>query len=223
LAASCLGPLQSAAATDIDSLLQALARPLPAETAFVEQRGSELLDAPLLLRGRLSHPRPGVLVREVRSPYPEVTTVADGRVEIVRDGERRRRFSLRNAPELAALLAGFEGMVTGDRALLERHYALTLERDGERWLLTLTPRDPRSARRVRSLRLSGREAELLCTEVRQPDGGGSRMLVGPAATRAADRADAGDVIDPDLIDPDLIDPDVIDPNGVDDIFADACR
>ena len=149
-----------------------------------------MLEQPLLVRGQLSHPRAGVLVREVQSPYTERTTVADGRVEVVRDGERERRFSLRNAPELAALLAGFEGMVTGERALLERHYSMTLQREGDSWLLTLVPRDPRSARRVEELRLSGRGRELLCTEVRQPEGQGSRMLVGPAAARAdADAAD----------------------------------
>lgn len=171
----------SASANELDSLLGSLAQPLPAETAFVEQRQSRLLAGPLLLRGRLSHPRTDVLVKHVQSPYAELTTVEDGRVEIVRDGDRRRRFSLRNAPELAGLLASFQAMLSGDRALLERHYAIELEAVDDRWTMVLSPRDARLARRITGLRLSGNGAELQCMEVVEADGDGSRMLVGSAA------------------------------------------
>jgi hypothetical protein len=179
----------SASATELDSLLASLAQPLPAETAFVEQRQSRLLAEPLLLRGRLSHPRAEVLVKQVQSPYAELTTVEDGRVEIVREGDRRRRFSLRNAPELAGLLASFQGMLSGDRALLERHYAIQLEADGDGWTMVLSPRDARLARRITGLRLSGRNAALECVEVLEADGDGSRMLVGAAGETPAGALD----------------------------------
>lgn len=179
----------SASATELDDLLAALARPLPAETAFIEQRQSALLAEPLLLRGRLAHPRADVLVKQVHSPYAELTTVEDGRVEIVRDGDRRRRFSLRNAPELAGLLASFQAMLSGDRALLERHYAIVLEAADGGWTMALTPRDARLARRITGLRLSGRDGELQCVEVLEADGDGSRMLVGGAGETPDDALD----------------------------------
>ena len=180
-------------------MLAALARPTPAATVFVEQRASGLLAEPLLLAGRLSHPRAGALVKQVDSPYQEHTSIAGGRVEMERrsagEAPQRRRFSLRHAPELAGLLAGFEGVLAGDRRLLERHFVLSLQGDGDgRWSLRMRPRDARLARRIKSLDLHGEAGSLACMEVLDVDGDGSRMLVGPAAerllaARAAEDAD----------------------------------
>lgn len=174
----------AAAPPTLDALLERLEQPLPATTAFVEQRSSGLLAEPLLLRGRLSRPDSGALVRQVEHPWVERTTISGSEVLIEREGREPRRFSLRRAPELEALLASFHGLLSGDRALLERHYQLELQAHGEGWQLTLVPRSQRLARRIERVRLWGRGGELRCMEIAERDGDGSRMLLGGAAGTA---------------------------------------
>lgn len=154
----------------------------------MEQRASALLEHPLLLRGTLAQPRAGALLKQVEQPYAERTTIEDGRVQIEREGERRRRFSLRNAPELGALLASFEAMLAGDRQLLEQHYSVSLQRGDAGWALLLAPRDQRLARRVQAIHLLGSGAELRCMRIDQVDGNGSRMLVGASAQAVPEQA-----------------------------------
>ena len=78
-AALCLGlsiGTVGAQTADSDWILKALARPAPMRTDFVEVRDSPLLKAPLRLSGEYRRPREDTLVREVRAPYRETTTIA---------------------------------------------------------------------------------------------------------------------------------------------------
>lgn len=155
----------------------------------MELRESALLARPLRLEGRLQHPDDSTLVRAVEAPYRERTTIHAERVEIVRDGQPPRRFSLERAPELAGLLASFRALLGGDRALLEQHYALALESGAAAWTLALTPRDPRLRERVRRIVLHGPTGDLGCMELAQTDGGGSLLLLGAKAEAAAQLQD----------------------------------
>ena len=85
---------------DAGWILQALARPAPVRTAFVELRGSPLLKAPLRIEGEYQRPDNDSLVREVRSPYAETTTLRNGEAIIARTGKTPRKFSLTRVPEL---------------------------------------------------------------------------------------------------------------------------
>ncbi len=110
-------------------------------TAFVELRGSALLKAPLRLTGEYRRPDGDTLVREVRAPYAETTTIRAGAVRIERDGRGARDFSLSRVPELAALQASFGALLSGDRALLEKHYRIDTRGSRSAWTLALAPRD----------------------------------------------------------------------------------
>lgn len=170
---------------DADWILAKLARPAPMRTSFVELRGSKLLKAPLRLQGEYLRPRDDTLVREVRAPYAETTTIRAGEVTIAREGKTPRRFSLSRAPELAALEASFGALLAGDRKLLEQHYRLATDGTRQRWTLTLTPKDAGLASRVQEITLYGRGAELRCIET-QPVGGDTQRTLLASAARAAD-------------------------------------
>ncbi|MCK7592365.1 LolA-related protein [Pseudomarimonas salicorniae] len=166
----------------LDALLDRLRQPVPASTPFVERRGSALLSEPLLLSGRLERPDEDTLLRVVEAPYRERSTIRDGRVELEREGESTRRFSLRRAPELAALLDSFRALLGGQRALLEKHYTVRLSGNPEAgWQLSLTPREARRRQRVRGIDLFGRGALLDCLVVHDGEGQSSPMLLGAAA------------------------------------------
>jgi len=187
------GPSPAAEAGDAplaDWVLSKLARPAPMRTPFVEVRGSALLKTPLRLQGEYRRPDAATLVREVRSPYPETTTIRAGEVAIARNGGRARSFSLSRAPELAGLQASFGALLSGDRALLEKHYRIAADGSRQHWTLTLVPKDAQLAAKVRDIVLRGRGAELRCIETRPAKGELQRTLLAGAA-RAADAASDG--------------------------------
>ena len=181
---------QTAEAATADWILRALARPAPMRTGFVEIRGSALLRAPLRLSGEYRRPDAATLVREVRAPYRETTTLRAGEATIARDGKAPRRFALSRVPELAGLQNSFGALLAGDRAGIERNYTLAAQGSRERWTLTLVPRDKALAARVRDVVLYGQGAELRCIETRPVKGDLQRTLLASAAAAATPDADA---------------------------------
>ncbi len=178
---------ESAAAQPVDAgwILHALARPVPARTAFVELRGSPLLKAPLRIEGEYQRPDNDSLVREVRSPYAETTTLRNGEATIARAGKTPRKYSLTRVPELAGLQASFGALLSGDRASLEKHYRLAPQGTRQQWTLSLTPKDAKLQGNVRDITLYGRGAELRCIETRPLKGDLQRTLLAGAAQAAA--------------------------------------
>ncbi len=154
-------------------------------TGFVELRGSPLLKAPLRIEGEYQRPDRDTLVRAVRTPYVETTTLRNGEATLVRAGKPPRTFSLSKAPELAQLQASFGALLAGDRALLEQQYALAAQGTRQQWTLLLTPKQTAAPRGVRDITLYGRGAELRCIETRPAKGELQRTLLAGAARDAA--------------------------------------
>ena len=183
---------------DSDWILQALARPAPMRTAFVEVRDSPLLKQPLRLSGEYRRPSNDTLVREVRAPYREITTLVSsksgpGEASIARDGKPPRTFSLSRVPELASLQSSFGALLAGDRAQIERVYRVGAQGDRTRWTLTLTPKAKALAARVRDIVLYGQGAELRCIETRPVKGDVQRTLLASAALAVKTATDAAGI------------------------------
>lgn len=183
-------PEPGAAQVDPGWILQAVARPAPVRTAFVELRGSPLLKAPLRIQGEYQRPDSDSLVREVRSPYAETTTLRNGEATIARAGKTPRKFPLARVPELAGLQASFGALLSGDRVSLEKHYRLASQGTRQQWTLSLTPKDAELQGSVRDITLYGRGAELRCIETRPVKGELQRTLLAGAAHEAADASTA---------------------------------
>ena len=165
------------AKVDAGWILQALAQPAPMQTDFVELRGSPLLKKPLRIEGQYQRPDAATLVRDVRSPYIETTTLRQGQASIARPGKPPRTFALSRVPELAQLQASFG-------ALLEKQYRLAPQGTREEWTLVLTPLDAKLRGTLRDITLHGRDAELRCIETRPAKGDLQRTLLGTAAKSA---------------------------------------
>ncbi|WP_305805788.1 LolA-related protein [Stenotrophomonas sp. YIM B06876] len=180
----------SASGIEARWILQQLAQPAPSQTGFVELRGSALLKEPLRVEGQYRRPDTATLVREVRAPYAETTTIADGKVSIARAGKPPRVFALQRVPELGDLQASFGALLSGDLAALEQGYRLQPQGTPQHWQLVLIPRGEALAKRVAAITLRGRGNELRCIETRPAKGDLQRTLLGGAAAAAATVRDA---------------------------------
>ena len=158
-------------------------------TQFVELRGSRLLKKPLRIEGEYARPAEDTLVREVRVPYAEVSTIRADKVTIAR-GKSSNTYPLSRAPQLAGLQDSFGALLAGDRARIERAFRLEAAGTRERWTLRMLPKDARMAGVVRDIVLHGRGAELRCIETQPAKGDLQRTLLACAAVSAAGVDDA---------------------------------
>jgi hypothetical protein len=177
-------------AVDAGWILQAVARPAPSRTAFVELRDSPMLKQPLRLEGEYRREADGRLVRQVRAPYAETTTLDAGEALVERAGRAPRRIALRQVPELAAVQAGFGALLAGDDELLRQTYQVEASGRRGEWQLRLLPRDPRLAASLQRIDLYGHDDQLRCVENHPAKGPPQRTLMAAAAEAADGVADA---------------------------------
>jgi hypothetical protein len=178
------------AQVDAGWVLARLARPASMRTSFVEVRESKLLKEPLRLSGEYLRPREDTLVRQVRTPYVETTTIISskgdaGQATIERAG-KSRTYSLTRVPELASLQSSFGAMLAGDQARLERDFRIASQGTRARWTLVLTPKNAGLATRLKQILLYGRGAELRCIETVPAKGSEVQRTLLATAARAAD-------------------------------------
>ncbi|HEX5306800.1 MAG TPA: LolA-related protein [Dyella sp.] len=171
-------------APEAQALIASLGRPAPARTAFAEARFMKLLDRPLVVSGELAWLGDDQLQRTVTAPRAERFTIADGEVTQERAGHAPRHFSLKHAPQLQGLLDSFVALLSGNPERLAESFLI--ERSGldaGRWTLTLTPRDPRVASKVASIRIDGQADEPRCMVMQEADGDVAIDLLGPLAAK----------------------------------------
>ncbi len=166
---------------------------MPAATPFVEVRESPMLKTPLRLSGEYRRPDADTLVREVRAPYAETTTIRDGHAILARAGKPDRRFALSRAPELEALQTSFGALLSGDGEALRAHYTVDAQGTAAHWALRLVPRDAALAARVQGIVLHGDGGELRCIETVPANGPAQRTLMAEAARAALAAGDAADI------------------------------
>ena len=144
-------------------------------------RFSHLLRKPLVARGQLDYAGPGRLGKRVESPYREITTIADGAVNVQREGRAARHFSLDRAPELQALLVSFSALLDGNATQLEQFYTMQLVDSADSWTLILTPRKSDLAQQLHDISVDGHASDPRCFTLHEADGDASVMLLGTLA------------------------------------------
>lgn len=177
-------PARADAPAPVESgwILSRLAQPAPMRTSFVEVRDSRLLKNPLRLSGEYRRPDDQTLVREVRAPYAETTTLRGDQASIARMGKPARTFSLSRAPQLAGMQAGFGALLRGDAAGISRDFNLAARGTRAQWQLQMTPKQAALKQHVRDITLYGRGSELRCIETRASRGDDvQRTLLASAA------------------------------------------
>lgn len=172
-----------AAEFDLKTLMARMAQRKSGQARFSEERSVAGLDGPLLSSGTLSFSAPDRFARHTLQPRPESMEL-DGRLLILRRGGRTRQMELDAVPEVAALLEAMRATLTGDAALLARHFRTQLSGNDAKWVLQLQPLDERLARQVRNVELVGQAGDLRSIELRLANGDRSLMLIDPLGPAA---------------------------------------
>lgn len=171
-----LAPGAIAADWTVARLMDLLARSKPGLATFNETKFIALLDRPVESSGELRFTPPRRLEKRTLAPGSE-TLVADGDSLTMERHGKRHTLALRDHPEVAVFIDGIRGTLAGDRASLERAFALAIEGDERRWNLVLRPLSAATARLVSRIDVSGSGADVQRIEISQADGDRSLMLI----------------------------------------------
>lgn len=158
----------------LEQRMAAVAQSMQTEIGFEERRHSDILQQPAIYLGELRYDRAsGLMTKHVESPQRIEMQVSEREVRIIQEG-RSQRFSLRQRPEMRALLATFRALLESHTDDLKRYFTLSYSEAGadlEHWRLTLTPRHRELARRVDKILINGRGAQVdaICTYLANGD------------------------------------------------------
>lgn len=182
-ACAAVGPA-AAQAFDLKALMQRMAQRSAGEARFTEERTVSGIDGPLYASGTLSFSAPDRFARHTLQPTRESMEV-QGRTLLLKRGGRTRQMEMDVVPEVAALLDAMRATLTGDVALLHKHFRTELSGSFAKWVLRLLPLDARLALQVQQIELVGQAADLRSIELRLNGGDRSLMLLEPVRTPPA--------------------------------------
>ena len=168
----------AAAPLSLAALMDMLRREKPSTVRFNETREMALLDRPLESSGELTFTPPDRLEKRTTSPGSE-RLVVEGDTLVMERAGRRQAASLRQWPQVAAMLEGIRATLAGDGARLEQVYRVTLDGDAGAWRLILVPRDAEVAKIVARVTLGGVQGSVRRVEIDQADGDRSLMQIAP--------------------------------------------
>ncbi len=163
---------------DLTALMARMAQRKGGEARYTEERIVSGLDSPLTSSGTLSFAAPDRFARHTLQPTRESMEV-QGRTLLLKRGGRTRQMELDVVPELGALLEALRATLTGDAALLQKHFRATLTGSDAKWVLHLLPIDKGLTAQVQQIELVGQGADLRSIELRLTGGDRSLMLVEP--------------------------------------------
>ncbi|MFO1269747.1 MAG: LolA-related protein [Rubrivivax sp.] len=168
----------------IDALMVLLAQRGSGQARFTEERTVAGFEGPLRSSGLLSFTAPDRFSRETLEPRRERMEVAGNQIRLERGG-RVRVLTLDAVPELVALVEGLRGTLSGNAALLRKHFELRLEGQARLWTLTLLPLDSTLASQVRQLQISGTQGDLRSVDMQMAGQQRSLMTIEPLSPAAA--------------------------------------
>jgi hypothetical protein len=130
--------------------------------------------------GTLSFAAPDRFARRTLEPRRESMEVVGNQIRLERGG-RVRQLTLDAVPELTALVEGLRGTLSGNAALLRRHFDVRVSGHAGLWTLTLKPLDAGLAAQVQLLQIVGTGADLRTVELALANNERSLMTIEPPA------------------------------------------
>lgn len=166
------------AAWDLAALMQDLAQHKGGRVRFVEKKYIALLEKPVVSSGEMVYTAPDRLEKRTLQPKPELLLLDRDTLTLER-GKQKFVLRLSDQPEAQVFVDSIRGTLAGNRALLERSYALHLSGTRERWSLSLLPSDQRIATLVSRITVGGTRNIVDTIEYLQADGDRAVMNITP--------------------------------------------
>ncbi|WP_306605245.1 LolA-related protein [Azonexus sp.] len=169
------------AAIDLGQLMDSLARHPGGTARFVEKKFLAVLDKPLVATGEMTYTAPDRLEKRTLTPKLETLILNKDLLTLERE-KQKFSINLASQPEALAFVDSIRGTLAGNRAALEKNYALHLAGTEDKWVLTMLPREQKIAAIVLRIVVSGSRGQVRSIEYLQADGDRSLLSIEPIVT-----------------------------------------
>lgn len=170
--------LPASAAFDVGQLMSDLAKHKGGRAKFVEKKFIAVLDKPVVSTGEMTYLPPDRLEKRTLTPKVE-TLLLDKDLLSIERGQQKLSINLANQPDALAFVDSIRGTLSGNRAALEKNYALYLAGSSDKWVLTLLPSDQKIAALLLRITVSGNKGQVRSIEYLQADGDRSLLAIEP--------------------------------------------
>ncbi len=157
-------------------LLKTIAHTVNRKVRFIETNHLASLRRPVHAHGTLRYQKPDTLIMTQSAPRKAVYRIVGNRLFV---DHARRGVPVSRYPGVIAIVSGFEGLLSGDYALLTHDFSTRLRGDRKAWRLVLRPRLATLKRALVSVAISGHGAHLARIVTRAPNGDSSDMRILP--------------------------------------------
>jgi len=161
----------------LPDLMHLLALQKSGKASFVEKKYIGILDKPLESSGELSFDAPDRLEKRTIKPRPETLLLDGDKLTVTRHEKRPINLRLQDHPEVASVIESIRGTLSGDKAALEKNYAIEFAGVQGKWQLTLTPVQKELAKVVRQVHIGGADANIKTITFDQADGDRFEMTI----------------------------------------------
>lgn len=170
---------QVAAATELNvaDIMQTLSQRTSSRATFVELKYIAALQQPLESSGELLFTAPARLEKHTLKPKSETLVLDGDKLQITRSNGRKMTLSLSDRPEVSGFVESVRSTLLGDRAALERYYALDVAGSMQQWQLQLTPKEDAMRKIISTIRMTGANGQIKTIEFKQADGDHSVMTI----------------------------------------------
>jgi hypothetical protein len=167
----------SAAESDFDALMSALAQRKHGHVTFVEKKFLAILDRPVESSGELLYDAPDRLEKRTLKPKPD-SLILTGGIVTARRGRHEYVLDLQQYPQIVPFIESIRATLAGDRAALERVFDVKFEGSFAQWTLDLVPRAGKLAASVKKILLEGETDHVHSIEIQEVDGDRSLVTIG---------------------------------------------
>jgi hypothetical protein len=169
-------PSARSASEDLEELMHLMAARRHGEVDFVEQHFLAVLKRPAESSGIMIYDAPARLEKRTKEPRAE-TLLLEGDVLTVERAGQTHVLDLKAYPAILPLIEGMRATLAGDADALERTFTVEYAGSLPHWMLTLSPRDARVARKISKVRIEGVRDNLVTVEILETDGDRSLMTL----------------------------------------------
>ncbi|MHB8253565.1 MAG: LolA-related protein [Acidiferrobacter sp.] len=160
----------------VPALLKTLSHTANHKVRFTQTNHIASLNRPIHMRGTLAYTPPDTLVMTQSAPRKAIYRIKGDRLYV---NQAQQGVPVSRYPGVEAIASGFEGLLSGNHALLAHDFALTLSGNAQGWQLVLRPRLGALRRALTDVVVTGREGQFMKITTHAPNGDFSVMRIVP--------------------------------------------
>lgn len=157
-------------------LLRTLSRTASHKVRFLETNHIARLRRPVHMQGTLQYKPPSTLVMKQSGAHKGIYRIEGDRLFV---NQARHGVPVERYPGVLAIVSGFEGLLSGNYALLTHDFRVHLAGSRAAWRLMLRPRMVSLQKALTEVVVTGRGGQLVEIMTRVPNGDSSDMHILP--------------------------------------------